>query len=102
MFSRSEIMKAAHAMYRDFRRDYGAWQIAAAPAIYSMSACLKRAWARAKEAAARKVREVKIAANPAAQRIADEIENVHYLPFGVNAAARRRELEAQLDRLLAA
>lgn len=91
MINRSEIMKKAWQDYkaryggRPFKRSLFAW-------------CLQIAWADIKREAAYRI-------NPVAAKIADlrdEIELLSYKPWRVDITSRRREIEGQISRLLAA
>lgn len=106
MFNNSEIMKDAWSKYRSIRQRYAAWQIERGIVDASFSACLKMAWASAKNAAAAVARKVKMdqvlagPKGPTLQALLTALENVQYSSLRSNASAQRVAIKARIDVLV--
>ena len=106
MFNRSQIMKDAWAIYRDFRARYGAWQIEGGIIDASFSRCLRIAWASAKNAAAavaRKLRMDRVLAGPKGPKLEallNALRNVDFLSFRYRAADQRDAINHQIETLI--
>lgn len=106
MFNTSEIMRDAWSKYRSIRQRYGAWQIERGIVDASFSACLKMAWAAAKNAAnavAHKVKMDKVLAGPKGptlQALLSALENVQYTTLRTNARNQRAAIQARIDALV--
>ncbi len=91
MFNLSEIMNEAWASYR---RQYS-------KRVFNRSTfnwLLMLSWKRAKDAALR-------ASNPVLAKVEalrEQIEMLSYKPWSIDIQSRRRDMEAQISRLLAA
>lgn len=101
-FNRSEIFKSAWAIYRSIHARYAPWQIERGVINGSFSHALKCAWAEAKAKAADNARLAAIKSDPAAAAIAAQIDALKFKAHHINIQARRGDLTAQLNSLLAA
>jgi hypothetical protein len=101
-FNRSEIFKAAWAIYRSIRARYAPWQIERGIIDGSFSHALKRAWDEAKAEAVANERLAVIKADPAAASLAHQIDMLEFKSSRSNIAVMRASLTAQLDQLIPA
>lgn len=106
MFSKSEIMRDAWAMWREKRARYAAWQFERGIHDGSFSTCLRTAWAKAKRArdnAERRAKVERILSGPKGLTLIEmqrALEAVDYLPSHMNASRRRASITAQIEALI--
>jgi hypothetical protein len=102
MFSKTEIMRKAWAIYKEVHATYADWQIERGIVDGSFSGALKTAWRVIKARVVQAARKAAEMANPAIVALRSRINALQFKSFGHNIQRERQALELQIAKLLKA